>query len=182
MITVYRHIPLLLASVAMGAAGPAFAADLKIGVVNTARVMHESPQAENANKEMDKKFGQRKKDLLAEQEKIKSMEDDLSKNGAVMSASQAQDAQRQLDELQRDFSRKQSELQEDASMENNELMSQLQQQATKAVQEVAKAQKYDVVLVGEAALYYASAVDVTDLVLAQMKKDFKADSGGAGGN
>jgi len=178
VITVSRHIFPLLALAALGLVGTASAADLKVGVVNTARLMHESPQADSAKSEMEKKFGGRQKELIAEQDKIKSLQDDLSKNAAVMTASQAQDEQRQLEELQRDFSRKQSDYQEDVSMENNDLMSRLQQQVTKAVQEIAKSQKYDLILVGEATLYFSTAVDVTDAVLAQMKKDLKPDTGG----
>ncbi|HEV2333368.1 MAG TPA: OmpH family outer membrane protein [Gammaproteobacteria bacterium] len=155
------------------------AADLKIGVVNMANLLQKSPQAQNAQTEMAKKFDSRKKDLVAEQDKIKTLQDTLNKNGAVMSASQLQDNQAQLDELQRDFSRKQSDYMDDVNMERNAALSKLQQDVLKAVQEFAQSQKYSLI-VGEGVFYADPAVDVTDQVLAQMQKDYKAVSPSSG--
>ncbi|HEV2109952.1 MAG TPA: OmpH family outer membrane protein [Gammaproteobacteria bacterium] len=173
-------ISMLLAAAALGCAVQAQAADIKIGVVDMPSLLQKSPQAQSLSQEMAKKFDSRKKDLMAEQDKIKNQQDQLSKNGAVMSASQLQDAQSQLDELQRDFSRKQSDYMDDVNMERNAALSRLQQEVLKAVQEFAQAQKYNLI-VGDGVFYKDNSVDVTDQVLAQMQKDFKAESA-AGGN
>ena len=157
----------------------AHAADLKIGVVDMSSLLQKSPQAQSASQEMAKKFDSRKKDLVSEQDKIKNLQDTLSKNGAVMSASQLQDSQAQLDELQRDFSRKQSDYMDDVNMERNAALSRLQQQVLKAVQEFAQAQKYNLI-VGDGVFYKDNTVDVTDQVLAQMQKDYKAESAASG--
>ena len=155
------------------------AADVKIGVVDMPSLLQKSPQAQNASQEMAKKFDGRKKDLMAQQDKIKNLQDQLSKNGAVMSASQLQDSQSQLDELQRDFSRKQSDYMDDVNMERNSALSRLQQQVLKAVQEFAQAQKYNLI-VGDGVFYKDNSVDVTDQVLAQMQRDFKAETAASG--
>ena len=157
----------------------AHAADLKIGVVDMSSLLQKSPQAQSASQEMAKKFDSRKKDLVSEQDKIKNLQDTLNKNGAVMSASQLQDSQAQLDELQRDFSRKQSDYMDDVNMERNAALSRLQQQVLKAVQEFAQAQKYNLI-VGDGVFYKDNTVDVTDQVLAQMQKDYKAESAASG--
>jgi outer membrane protein len=94
-----------------------------------------------------------------------------------MTASQVQDAQAQIDDLQRDLSRKASDFQDDAAMARNAALSTLQQDALKAVQEFAQSQKYNVIL-GDS-VYADSSVDVTDQVLEQMKKDYQAASGNA---
>ena len=170
----------MLAVAMLATALQAQAADVKIGVVDMPSLLQKSPQAQAASQEMSKKFDTRKKDLMAEQDKIKNLQDQLSKNGAVMSANQLQDAQSQLDELQRDFSRKQSDYMDDVNMERNAALSRLQQEVLKAVQEFAQAQKYNLI-VGDGVFYKDNSVDVTDQVLAQMQKDFKAESA-AGGN
>jgi len=115
------RMPLLMsfALAASLAAAQVQAAEPKIGVVDMSSLLQKSPQSQNAQTEMAKKFDGRKKDLLAEQDKIKNLQDQVNKNGAVMSASQLQDAQSQLDELQRDFSRKQSDYMDDLNMERN---------------------------------------------------------------
>jgi len=155
------------------------AAEPKIGVVDMSNLLQKSPQSQNAQAEMAKKFDGRKKDLLAEQDKIKNLQDQINKNGAVMSSGQLQDAQAQLDELQRDFSRKQSDYMDDLNMERNAELSKLQQDVLKAVQEFAQAQKYNLI-VGDGVFYKDSTVDVTDQVLAQMQKDYKTENPSSG--
>lgn len=172
-------ISMMLAAAALGTVLQAQAADIKIGVVDMPSLLQKSPQAQSASQEMAKKFDSRKKDLVAEQDKIKNQQDQLSKNGAVMTASQLQEAQSQLDELQRDFSRKQSDYMDDVNMERNAALSRLQQEVLRAVQEFAQAQKYNLII-GDGVFYKDNTVDVTDQVLAQMQRDFKAESAASG--
>src|SRR5579863_9532221 len=128
---------MMLAAATLVTAVQAQAADIKIGVVDMQTLLQKSPQGQAASQEMSKKFDSRKKDLMAEQDKIKNLQDQLSKNGAVMSQAQLQDTQGQLDELQRDFGRKSSDFQDDYNMERNAQLSKLQQDVLKAVQEFA---------------------------------------------
>lgn len=181
MSTIQRRILILIAAACFATA--AGAADLKIGTVDSQKVVKQSPQYQAAQQELNSKFEGRARELSAKGDQIKALQDDLSKNGAVMSQEQLQDKQNQLNDLQRDFSRMKSELDEDAAMEQNAQFSKLQAAVAKAVQEVAKAQKYNLVLLGEAVYYKDATVDITDQVLEQMKKDFKSSSADAkGGN
>lgn len=176
MITKSLSLAVLLAASA-GLASGVQAADLKIGAVKMGMLMEKSPQGTALKADMTKKFEGRQKDLVAEQDKIKNLQDQLNRNGATMTAAQVQDAQSQVDDLQRDLSRKASDFQDDAAMARNAALSTLQQDALKAVQEFAQAQKYNVIL-GDS-VYADSSVDVTDQVLEQMKKDYQAASGNA---
>ncbi|HEY1771977.1 MAG TPA: OmpH family outer membrane protein [Gammaproteobacteria bacterium] len=176
MITKSLSLAVLLTASAVMASG-AQAADLKIGAVKMGMLMEKSPQGAALKADMAKKFEGRQKDLVAEQDKLKTLQDQLNKNGATMSTSQVQDAQSQIDDLQRDFSRKASDFQDDAAMARNQALSTLQQDALKAVQEFAQAQKYNVIL-GDS-VYADSSIDVTDQVLEQMKKDYQAANPGA---
>ncbi|HLW74057.1 MAG TPA: OmpH family outer membrane protein [Gammaproteobacteria bacterium] len=180
MISKFRFIPILLVVALAGIGMQASAADLKIGYVSVPDLLKQSPQAQRANDDMTKKFDSRKKDLMAEQDKIKNLQDQLSKNGAVMSQAQLQDTQGQLDELQRDFGRKSSDFQDDYNMERNAQLSKLQQDVLKAVQEFALAQKYNMIVSSEGVFYADNTVNVTDQVLAQMEKDYKAENAKSG--
>ena len=167
-----------LFAVSASLAAGAQAADLKIGAIDISVLLQKSPQALNAQSEMTKKFDARRKELAAEQDEIKTKQDTLSKNGATMTASQMQDAQSQLDELQRDFSRKSGDYQDDFNMERNAELSKLQQDVFKAAQEFAQSAKFNLII-AEGVVYKDAAVDVTDQVLAQMQKDYKAANPGA---
>ena len=179
MTTIKRIITVLSVATALSVAIGASAAELKVGTVDVSRLLKESPQAQDARDDINKKFDSRRKELVAQQDKIKSLQDQLSKNGAVMSASQVQDMQGQLDELQRDFNRKQSEFADDYSMQSNQELSKLQQDVIKAVREFAQIQKYNIII-GEGVFYSDSSVDVTNQVLAQMQKDSKSENGKTG--
>lgn len=181
MSTIQRRILAFAAAACFVTA--AGAADLKIGTVDQQKVVKQSPQYAAAQQQLKAKFENRAQELSAKGDQIKALQDDLTKNGAVMSQDQLQDKQNQLNDMQRDYSRMKSELDEDAAMEQNAQVGKLTAAVTKAVQEVAKAQKYNLVLVGEAVYYRDATVDISDQVLEQMKKDYKSSAADAkGGN
>jgi len=173
----YLSIAALLAA-SFGLAAGAQAADLKVGVIKYQTLMQKSPQAAAINAEMTKKFEQRKKDLEAKLAQLKTMEDDMNRNGSTLSQSQLQDEQTKHDELQRDASREQSDLVDDLNAARNAAYSTMQQAVVKAAQEFAQAQKYSLIL-ADSVVYADNAIDVTDQVLAQMQKDYKAAPGAA---
>ena len=55
-----------------------FAEDFKIGAVNTIRILEQSPQAITADALIKKEFSSRDRELVAQQKKVKSMEDRLA--------------------------------------------------------------------------------------------------------
>ena len=65
--------------------GASVAADYKIGVVNAPLVLEKSPQADLARKKLEKEFATRDRDLVAAQKDLKTSEDRLQKDGAIMS-------------------------------------------------------------------------------------------------
>jgi outer membrane protein len=179
MKTLSIPVVLLCVVASLAWAGPASGAELRVGVVSMARLLQQSPQAEAAQKDMAKKFGGRQKELLAEQDKIKNLQDKINKNGAVMSSSQLQDLQSQLDDLQRDFNRKQSDYLDDVNEQRNEELGKLQHVIVEAVQAFAKQNKYNLII-GEGVFYADGTVDVTDQVLAQLQKNFQAKGSKSG--
>ena len=164
-------------------AGAVHAANIKIGVVDINKLISGSPQAQAAEKEVQQKFGSRRNALVAQQNKIKALQDKINRNGSVMSAEQLQNLQNQLDADQQDLSRKESDLQADYTEWHNKKLSEIQQAILQEVQKYAKAHQYNLI-VGPGVLYADGTVDVTDQVLAQLQKDYKTPTGSAasGGN
>jgi len=166
----------LLAPLAVGAEG------LKIGVVNAVKVLEGAPQAERARKLLEKEFAARDRELLAQQKAIKEMEDKLSKDGAVMSESEAQKLERDIVGKRRDLKRDQDEFREDVNLRRNEEFGKIQKEIVQSIQAVAKDQGFDLVL-GDGVIYASDKVDVTGDVLDRLKKGAGAASGdGDGGS
>src|ERR1700733_11299535 len=79
----------------VAAAGPAWA-DLKIGVVQYARLMQESPQAKAAQEALRGEFAGKQKELQGQQQALKTKEESLQRDSATMSADQRSQAERDL--------------------------------------------------------------------------------------
>lgn len=141
----------------------------KLGAVNAIRVLEQSPQADIAKKLIEKEFAPRDKELLAEQKKLKSLEDTLNKDGAVMSEQERLKLERDIVSKRRDLKRTQDEFREDLNFRRNEEFAKIQKKIVEAIQKVAKDNKYDVVL-SEGVIYASSKVDISGMVIEYLKK------------
>jgi outer membrane protein len=152
------------------------AAEIRMGVVDRAILLQKSPQAEEATKIMHQKFDSRGNELTTQQNKIKDLQDQINRNGAVMSASQLQTLENQLDSLQQDFRRKQDDFQSDLNTQRNQELGDLQAAIDRAAQTFAKDHNYNLIIDKGVAYYADSTVDVTNQVLSQMQKDFNSQT------
>lgn len=142
---------------------------LKIGAVNTIRVLEKSPQAISADALIKKEFSSRDRALVAQQKKTKSMEDRLAKDGAIMSEQERKKLERDIITARRDLKRDQDEFREDVNFRFNEERSKIQKEVFDAIQTVAKANGYDLVLFDGVA-YASDKADFSDLVINYLKE------------
>lgn len=164
-----KTITLVLVTLAAGALPIAQAqAQAKVGVVNVARLLQESPQAQAASKALENEFAARRRDLENQQKDLKAREDKLQKDGAVMAEAERRNAEKTLRDGQRELARKQNEFLEDLNVRRNEALGQLQRSVLQEVQAYAKTAGLDVVVAD--ALYASPAVDITNQVLAALSR------------
>ena len=142
----------------------------KIGAVNAIRVLEKSPQADSARKMIEDEFTSRDKELIAEQKKIKELEDKFKKDRAILSEQESSKLERDIISKKRDLKRKQDEFREDLNYRPNEEMVKIQKQIIESIQQVAEDNKYDLVL-SEGVLYASPKVDMTGLVIEYLKKE-----------
>jgi outer membrane protein len=149
------------------AAAPAWA-DLKIGVVNYAKLMQESPQAKAAQDALRGEFAGKQKDLQTQQQSLKSKEESLQRDSATMSADQRTAAERELRDGNRELQLKVQQYQDDFNARQNEELSKLQKTLVEEVQTFAQAQKFDLVL-ADGVIFAAPVLDVTPQVLSALQ-------------
>lgn len=159
-----RLIRLVVLAVAPAAMGQAHATELKIGYVNAAKVIDQAPQGEVALKKLETEFGARDRELVAAQNKIKQIEGDLEKNTPTIRDTERRIKERELLILKRELKRATQEFREDYNQRRNEELAVLQKIAYKAIVEIAKQEKYDLIL-HEGAVYASDRIDITDKVL-----------------
>ena len=149
-------------------AGQAAFAETKIGVVNTIKLMSKAPLAQAAQKQIETEFAPREKELIGIKKKLRSLEEQLTRDGAIMSEGESKKLERNIITKRREFKRLNDEFQEDLNIRNNEILSKLQTQINDALKALAKEKKFDIIL-GQGVLYASDAVDITDQVLAKLK-------------
>ncbi len=94
-------------------AAMAQAQELKIGYVNSERVMREAVPAKAAQTKLETEFSKREKDLTDLGTRLKAAADKLEKEAPTLSETERNRRQRELVEQDREFQRKRREFQED---------------------------------------------------------------------
>lgn len=158
----------LVVSVLLLAGSVAFA-ETKVGAVNVAKLMEDAPQAQAASNDIKQKFGSREKELLAERDSLKGLELQYAKDREIMAQADREKTESDLRDRLREYKRKSDSFTEEFNKARTEALSGLQNKIFKAIKEVAEKENYDVVL-SENVLYVSDAVNLTDKVLARLKK------------
>ncbi|MFZ2727756.1 MAG: OmpH family outer membrane protein [Methylococcaceae bacterium] len=140
-----------------------FSADLKIGFVNIPSVLEKAPQAEKAKKRLEQKFSPRDKQLVAQQKEIQTLEEKMTRDGAVMGETERADLERDILGKKRDAKRSQQEFSEDFNASRNEELGKLQRRIVEAIRAIAKDQNFDLLLT-DGVIYASEQIDITNQV------------------
>ena len=151
-------------------------AGIRIGVVNSARLGEQAPQARAVIAELEEEFAPRQRELTAMQQSLVERQETYERDGAVMGETERLRLERELREDARDFQREQDVYVEDLNIRRNEALGALQRYLLQEVQIYARDAGYDLV-VGEA-LYFSTAVDITDEVLSNLEATYEGEDGG----
>lgn len=158
-----RIYAVLVTLVLAASATCAFADEIKIGIVNTERVLRESAPAIEAQKRIEKEFAARDQNLQKMAKQTKDLQAQLDKEGMTMTDSERAAKERDLANLSRDFQRMQREFREDLNLRKNEELAVVIDKANKAIISIAQSEKYDLIL--QEAVYRSPKIDITDKVI-----------------
>jgi len=145
------------------AAALAQAQELKIGYVNSERVLREAEPAKRAQAKLETEFGKREKDLAEQANRLKAAADKLEKEAPTLSESEKNRRQRDLVEQDRDFQRKRREFQEDLNQRKNEELATVVERANKVIKQIFDQEKYDLIV--QDAVHWSPRVDITKKVI-----------------
>ena len=141
-------------------------AEIKIGYVVVEKVLKEAPQTTVSNKKLEKEFKSRTDGLQKKVKGIQKQEKDYKKNSVTMSESERQKAQKKIQNAKIDIQRIERELREDIDIRRREEIGKLQQQINKSIEDLAKKEKYDLILY-QGVAYASKGIDISnDLIKA----------------
>ncbi len=148
-------------------------AETKIGFVNAARVLEEAPQADIARQTLEKEFAPRDKAIVEMQKELKEMEDQLSRDAAVMSESKQNKLERDILSHKREIKRKKEEFREDLNIRRNEAFEKLRKRVFEVIVAIAEEKKFDLI-VSDGVVFASKRIDITKEVVDQLKKENSA--------
>lgn len=150
---------------AMLAAGVAAAQaqELKIGYVNSERVLRDAAPAKAAQAKLEAEFSKREKELQDTAARLKSQSEKLEKEAPTLSEADRSRRQRELVEQDREFQRKRREFQEDLNQRKNEELAGVVERANRVIKQIFETEKYDVIL--QEAVFAGPRVDITEKVI-----------------
>ena len=151
------------ALLALGA-GTAVAAEYKVGFVNTERLFREAAPAKRAQLKLEKEFAARDAEIQKLGKQVRDLQAQVEKDGATMSETERRNRERDLANLTRDLQRAQREFREDLNLRRNEELASVQERANKVIQQMAEAEKFDLIL-QDPVVYASQRIDITEKVI-----------------
>ncbi len=153
----------MAASVVLAFTCSAHAEEVKIGYVNSDRVLREAIPAKTAQAKLEAEFAKRDKDMADLAGKLKANSEKLEKEAPTLSESERSRRQRDLVEQDREFQRKRREFQEDLTQRKNEELSAVVDRANKVIKQIFESEKYDLII--QEAVFAGPKIDITDKVV-----------------
>lgn len=139
------------------------AQEVKVGFVNSERIMRDSGPAKSATAKLEAEFSKREKELRDMQNRLKAMSDKLEKDMPVLAESDRIKRQRELADYGQDFQSKNRRYREDLMQRRNEEFAAVLDRINKVINNIAQTEKYDLIV--QDAVYFSPKVDITDKVL-----------------
>ena len=158
-----RSMKLLFALLLTCASLAASAQDMKIGYVNSERVLREAEPAKRAQAKLEAEFGKREKDLNDQNTALRAQAEKLDRDSPTLSEAEKTRRQRELVEEDRDLQRKHREFQEDLTQRKNEELTAVVDRANKVIKQIFETEKYDLII--QEAVFAGPRIDITDKVI-----------------
>ena len=155
----------MAAALTASAMAGAQAQEMKVGFVNSDRVLREATVAKAAQTRLEAEFSKRQKEGEDAAAKLKTAADKLDKDAPTLSEAERNRRQRDLVEQDRELQRKRREFQEDLNQRRNDELASVVERANKVVKSIYETEKYDLILQGDVVIFASARIDITDKVI-----------------
>jgi len=159
----HRTLKMLVATALLAGTAVVSAQDLKIGYVNSDRVLRDALPAKAAQAKLEAEFSKRERDLTELASRLKAASDRLDKDGPTLAETERVRRQRELVDQDRELQRKRREFQEDLSQRKNEELGAVIERTNRVIKQIFETEKYDLIL--QEAVFWSPKVDITDKVI-----------------
>ena len=156
----------------MVVAAPATAQQLRVGYVDMKQVLDNAPQVLAGREKLDLEFRPRNETIEFQDRQVQAMDDRLQIGDLTEDARVRLD--RELREMRRNVNRQREDLRDELSFRRTEEVQRLEDQINQAVEEIARNNDYDLIL-SSPVVYAHPSLDITQLILDQLRLEYEAD-------
>lgn len=163
------QIGLILLGLMISSVVPAQEDAYKIGFVNTARVLKESPQARKVEERLKAEFEPREVQLKEKRREILSLEETLKSPDSQLDANGRRKVEREIRLKVSQLKFLEQEFREDRNLRRNEEIRELQQVISNVLEMQGDAGGFDLILT-EGVSYVSGRIDITEQTIDMLKQ------------
>jgi outer membrane protein len=145
--------------------GPVYAADIKIGVIDTSKIISDSKAGKNANVAFNKELETKQATLSAKQKEIEAIQNELSSKGKDMTPSVYNEKTAAYTRVSKELTRLKSDMEEELKAKKTSLTNKLLSEISVVVSDYCKKDKFTVILEKSYVAAYDNTVDITDKII-----------------
>ena len=142
-----------------------FADELKVGVVNTVKILRESAPAISAQKKIEQEFFPRDEKIKKMAAGVEALQKQLESESKDTNEAERRDIERELASQSREYQRAQRQFQEDFSLRQNDERSLIVEYINKAINDIAEVEGYDLIFHLQDTVYRSERIDITEQVM-----------------
>lgn len=158
-------LTLSTALLCLAAGAPAGAADYKIGVFDSARVIMESQAGQQAQQRLNAFKSQRQEQITAREKELESLQNDFVNRSLTMSEEMRQARREELEDKKREFQRFYQDNERDLVKEMEKVQKSLQGELTKVIEDFGARNGYDMIFERLQCVFNSEAVDITGEII-----------------
>ena len=143
----------------------AYAADIKIGVIDTQRIMAESKAGIATRTLFQKEVQEHNSRLQAKQKEVQALQEELNAKGKEMAAMALAEKQEKFTNTLKELNRMKNDMTEDLEARDNELSQKILNAIRDIVVQYSQKEKFTMILDKNSLVSYDSAVDITDKII-----------------
>ena len=143
---------------------------VKIGVIDVGQLLAGSPKAKAIGEQLKKEFQVRESAMISADKSIKEKEGKLERNKSVMGEIERTKLEKEVYASKRDLARMQNEFREDTSIRQREETDKFFKDVRVIIKDIAKAERYNLIISAEAAPYWDDKVNITEQVLKKLNQ------------
>ena len=142
-----------------------YAADIKIGVIDTQRIMAESKAGIATRTLFQKEVQEYNNRLQAKQKEIQALQEELNAKGKEMTAMALAEKQEKFSNTLKGLTRMKNDMTEDLETRDNELSQKILNAIRELVVQYSQKEKFTMILDKNSLVSYDSTVDITDKII-----------------